>query len=157
MSFTQIYFNRERRLDAAVDARIVLGQLSRTAAEVDTSKLGDRLLIDAEFRDADWQTVVGAFGSDFAEAVFALRPGEWNGPIASGYGLHLVRVSELKLARQRNFEEVRDQVLQRWREQRRLEENEKYFAGLLKKYEIVVDEDLKPLLGPLSFAKEGPL
>ena len=138
---------------AAVDARIVLGQLSRTGAELDTSKLGDRLLIDAEFRDADWQTVVGAFGSDFAESVFALRSGEWNGPIASGYGLHLVRVSKLTSAKQRDFAEVREQVLERWREQRRLEENEKYFAALLKKYEIVVDENLKPLLGPLSFAK----
>jgi hypothetical protein len=155
VSFRQIYFSRERRADAAADARILLGQLSRTGAALDTSKLGDRLLIDSEFRDADWQTIVGAFGSDFAQAVFALRPGAWNGPIASGYGLHLVRVSELTSAKQRDFAEVREQVLERWREQRRLEENEKYFAALLKKYEIVVDEDLKPLLGPLSFAKGG--
>jgi PPIC-type PPIASE domain len=155
VSFRQIYFSRERRADAAADARVLLGQLSRTSAELDTSKLGDRLLIDAEFRDADWQTVVGAFGSDFAEAVFALRSGEWNGPIASGYGLHLVCVSKLTSAKQRDFAEVREQVLERWREQRRLEENDKYFAALLKKYEIVVDDDLKPLLGPLSFAQGG--
>jgi hypothetical protein len=155
ISFTQIYFSRERRTDATADAKAVLDELSREDANSDTSKLGDRLLIAAEFRDSDWQAVTGAFGSDFAEALFALHPGKWSGPIVSGYGLHLVRVSELKPAKQPNFADVRAQVLERWREQRRLDENEKYFAALLKKYEIVVDENLRPLLGPLAFAERG--
>ena len=51
-------------------------------------------MLDAEMLDADEQTVSGQFGKEFAHAVFALQPGAWHGPIESGYGLHLVRVSE---------------------------------------------------------------
>ena len=81
--------------------------------------------------------------------VFALQPGAWHGPIESAYGLHLVRVSGAEPAKRREFAEVKAQVLDHWREQRQREDSERYFATLLKKYDVVVDENLKPLVGPL--------
>ena len=69
------------------------------------------------------------------------------------YGLHLVRVSAAEPAKRREFAEVKAQVLDIWRDQRQREDYEKYFAALLKKYDVVVDEDLKPLVGPL----DGPI
>ncbi len=153
MSFSHVYFSREHRADASADAKIVLAKLSRVGAVERAPELGDRLLIDAEFHDVDEQTVASQFGHEFAAAVFALRPGVWHGPIESGYGLHLVRVMEVKPARPREFAEVRAQVLKRWREQRQQEDHETYFAGLRKKYDVVVDESLKPLLDPLTLTK----
>lgn len=155
VSFTHVYFSRERRTDAPADAKMVLAELSRVGATEHTLELGDRLLIDAEFHDVDEQTVASQFGHEFAAAVFALSPGVWHGPLESGYGLHLVQVTEAKPARQREFAEVRAQVLERWRAQRQQEDNETYFAGLLKKYDVVVDENLKPLLDPLVAMKEA--
>jgi hypothetical protein len=52
---------------------------------------------------------------------------------------------------------VKTQVLERWREQRQREDNEKYFASLLKKYDVVVDENLKPLIGPLDESNAAPI
>jgi len=157
ISFTHIFFSREKRKDAAADAKAALAELSRADATPPSQpalfELGDRLLLESEILDADEQTVAGQFGKDFAKAVFRLRPGEWQGPIESGYGLHLVRVSELKASKQREFAEVKAQVLERWHDQRQREDNEKYFAGLLKKYDVVVDESLRPLIGPL----DGPI
>ena len=153
VSFAHVYFSRDKRKDAAADAKAALAQLSHSPPATRPSELGDPLMLDAEFRDADEQTVSGQFGKEFARVVFALQPGDWHGPIESGYGLHLVRVSESKPARRREFAEVKAQVLERWREQRQREDNEKYFAGLLKKYDVVVDENLKPLIGPL----DGPI
>jgi len=180
VSFTHVYFSRDRRKDAAADARAALAVLSRTdvaqasqpassggipAASSESERgrsenpqagkpalhdLGDRLLIDPEILNADEQTVSAQFGKEFAGAVFALQPDAWHGPIESGYGLHLVRVSESKPAKRREFADVKTQVLEHWREQRQREDNEKYFAGLLKKYDVVVDENLKPLVGPLD-------
>ena len=115
--------------------------------------MGDPLLLDAEVLNADEQTVSGQFGKEFARAVFALQPGAWHGPIESSYGLHLVRVSDAEPAKRREFAEVKAQVLDIWRDQRQREDYEKYFAALLKKYDVVVDEDLKPLVGPL----DGPI
>ena len=38
--------------------------------------------------------VADRFGAEFADAVFALEPGAWAGPVASAYGQHLVLVTE---------------------------------------------------------------
>ena len=40
-------------------------------------------------------------------------------------------------------------VLRDWRDQRQREDSEKYYAALLKKYDVVVDESVKSLVGPL--------
>ena len=108
-----------------------------------TRDIGDPFPIDAEVRDDDMQTVAGQFGDQFANAVFALKPGAWHGPIASSFGLHLVRVTEAKPARQREFSEVEPQVRERWRDEHQREANEQYYASLLKKYGVVVDESVE--------------
>jgi len=154
ISFTHVFFSREKRANAATEAKAALSDLSRGANPAD---FGDRLLVDSEVVDADMHSVAGQFGREFAEAVFTLKPGAWNGPIESGYGLHLVRVSEVKPANRREFSQVKTQVLERWREQRQREDNEKYFASLLKKYDVVVDENLKPLIGPLDESNAAPI
>ena len=147
ISFTQVFFSREQRAAAATEAKAALNDLSRGANAAD---FGDRLLVDSEIVDADMQSVAGQFGREFADAVFALKAGAWNGPIESGYVLHLVRVSEVKPGKRREFSEVKTQVLELWSEQRQRQDNEKYFASLLKKYDVVVDDSVKPLIGPLD-------
>ena len=52
------------------------------------------------------------FGSDFATAVMALRPGSWSEPIPSDYGHHLVWVHEFQEPRILPLAAVRDQVEQ---------------------------------------------
>jgi len=148
ISFIQVYFSRERRRDPAQDARHALATLRR-APTADTGDLGDRLLVEGELRDADRQTVASAFGPDFASAVFELQPGAWRGPIESGYGLHLVRVSSMNPGRPRPLTEMRAQVVERWREQKQREAEAMLFTRLMDKYEVVLDESVKSVVGPL--------
>ena len=54
---------------------------------------GDRLLLGDTFADQDEQALTDLFGAPFAQAVLALPAGRWSGPIKSGYGLHLVKVT----------------------------------------------------------------
>ena len=154
ISFTQVFFSREKRAAAGTDAKAALSELAGGANAAD---VGDRILVDSDFVDTDMQSVAGQFGREFANAVFALKPGGWTGPIESGYGLHLVRVSEVKPGKRRAFSEVKTQVLEYWREQRQRQDNEKYFASLLKKYDVVVDENLKPLIGPFDEPIAAPI
>lgn len=157
VSFTQVYFSHKQRPDAAADAQAALVRLRYpqfSTLNLQPSEQGDRLMLDSDFRDVGQQTVAGQFGDEFAAAVFALPAGDWHGPVQSGYGLHLVRVLSQTPAQQREFAQVRLQVLDRWREQRRQESNREYFAGLLKKYDVVMDESVKPLVGPLGKQEE---
>jgi hypothetical protein len=52
---------------------------------------------------------------------------------------------------------VKTQVLEYWREQRQRQDNEKYFASLLKKYDVAVDENLKPLIGSFDEPIGAPI
>lgn len=153
VSFTHVYFNRDRRGARAVaDARVALQRLSQRAS---ASDVGDRFLAQYDFNDADEQAVASVLGQEFARRVLALEPGRWQGPIESGYGLHLVRVAKKHAAQPREFAAVRSELLDLWRLQREQEGREQYFAALLKKYDVVVDESVKPLVGAIRDARYG--
>lgn len=139
VSFTQVYFAREHRAEA-------VATLPRLVAGANPMEQGDVLLLDAEIRAATRQAVAAQFGPKFADAVLALEAGSWQGPIESGYGLHLVRVTERRAAKPRELAEVRAQVVERWRDERQREATEKHLASLYEKYHVVADESVKPLL-----------
>jgi hypothetical protein len=138
-SFTQIFFKTEAA------ARQGLAELA-LSSPVD---LGDRSLLERDFTDVDELAVASQFGREFAHGVMALEPGSWHGPLASAYGFHLVRVSEREVAQTRPFGEVRAQVLEEWHRTQQAKANEQFLAALMKKYDVVVDESVKPLIGSL--------
>jgi hypothetical protein len=154
ISFTHIYFSPERRADARSDATATLRVLLDGGAALPTGTLGDRLLIETELHDETEQSVSGAFGPDFARAVFSLKPDAWSGPIESGYGLHLVRVSNLREeAQQRPLWQMRARVLEEWWREQEKSAKERYLAELRRKYDIVVDEAIKPLIAATAVAR----
>ena len=147
ISFTQIFFSRDQRADAAADAGAALRRLVQPDAP--TAGLGDHGAIKSEFRNADERAVANQFGSKFAARIFALTPGSWQGPIESSQGLHLVRITALVPAQLRPFDEVREELVGLWRAQSQRENEERAFVGLLKKYQVVPDESVKALVAPL--------
>ncbi len=134
VSFRQIYFNAEHRRDAVSDAKVALAELRAGGGHEIAATVGDRSLLDAEFRDVDEQAVTAIFGPEFSQEVFALAAGAWNGPVKSGYGNHLVLVDSSTPARQRPFEEVRDKVLEEWRAEQQRTANRDYIDRLRGKY-----------------------
>jgi len=139
VSFTQFYFRDK------VSAQQAMQALSESNEAVQ----GEQILLERDHVRVDEQTLSSLFGSEFAETVFTLDPGRWNGPIESAYGFHLVLINERQSAQFRPFDEVRAKVLNDWYQSRQNEVNEQYFAILLKKYDVVVEESIKPLAGPL--------
>ena len=83
--------------------------------------------------------IVKQFGEKFTARLGELAPGQWDGPIESGYGVHLVRISERTEGRVPALTEVRDTVRREWANTRRLESNEKFFAELLKRYVVTIE------------------
>ena len=140
ISFTQLYFNSEA---SAYEALEVLA--NNLEADV-----GERSLLARDVYEADRLTVVKIFGLQFADRVFSLETGLWQGPVVSGYGHHLVRVNRMEAARSQPFDAVREKVLQDWYRNQQEIVNEMFYQSLLKKYEIIVDDSIKPLIGPLS-------
>lgn len=154
ITFTHVFFNRDRRgARAEADALAALEQLWPPATG-SAPDFGDRFLSQYDFYEIEKLAIAGVFGPEFARRVFTVEPGEWQGPIESDYGLHLVHVTRKEPARLPDFETVKSDVLTLWRQQRELEAQERYFSALLEKYEVVVDESVKSLVGPLALLKE---
>jgi hypothetical protein len=146
VSFTQIYFNPERRQDATSDATVALASLRGPDGGGLVASIGDRLLTNSEVRDADEVAVSGMFGPEFSHQVFALEPGVWSGPLKSSFGFHLVEVSAISPAKQSPYEEVREALKQDWLREKQEFASKEYVARLREKYGVVVDESVRTLL-----------
>jgi hypothetical protein len=144
LSFTQIFFNPDRRENAARDARTALEALQRENPDLDS--LGDRLMLPSTYADETETAVARTFGEDFAEAVVALPTGSWEGPVESGYGLHLVRVSARLDSGVPALAEVRAQVIADMEYEARNAAKEQMFQEIAQQYRIVFDSDVKALM-----------
>ncbi len=138
-SFRQAFLSLERHRDRiAGDAAELLGQL-RNSNSPDASRLGDPSLLDHLFTDIEATEVAKQFGEKFASALNDLPLGEWQGPVESSYGIHLVLVDERTELRNPALEDVRDAVRRELLNVRRLESNRKFYDGLRKRYAISIE------------------
>lgn len=139
-SFRHVYLNPERHGDRlAADAQALLGRLKRVGARADVSALGDSLLLASTFESVSSGEISRQFGEEFAHAIDGLAPGEWSGPLQSGYGVHLVLVSARTEGRLPALEEVRDAVRREWANTQREKANELFYQRLLARYTVTID------------------
>jgi parvulin-like peptidyl-prolyl isomerase len=66
--------------------------------------------------------------------------GRWQGPISSGFGQHFVFISERAPGNLPPLDAIRPAVLREWENARRLETEQKLYASLRSRYEIVVEQ-----------------
>ena len=138
LSFTHIFINPDRRgASAAADAELMLSEL-QAAGTVDPGERGDTFLMQSSYQFITQRDAAQLFGKAFAERLFELRGDGWQGPVESGFGLHLVRVSEREALRIPAFEEVAEQVRNEFEYERRRQANEAVLEGMKARYEIVI-------------------
>jgi hypothetical protein len=142
-TFKQIYLDPARHDgNLARDSAQLIERLKRVGEGADISAFGDPLMLEQSFSSERGSEVAKQFGNKFAAKLAELAPGQWQGPIESGYGVHLVRVDEREQARMPALAEVRDTVIREWTNARRLEANEKFFQELLKRYTVTIEPEL---------------
>ena len=140
-TFRQVYLNPDKhRANLAGDAARLLAQWEQSGDKADVSALGDAFLLEHDFTALPASEVAKQFGEQFSTKLGGLQPGQWQGPVESGYGVHLVKVSERSEARLPALAEVREVVRREWDNTRRQEANEKFFQELLKRYVVTIEQ-----------------
>jgi hypothetical protein len=139
-TFSHVYLNPEKHGEnLARDSAQLLARLNQAGGKADVSTLGDSFLLEHTLAAAPSSEVAKQFGEKFAAKLDELAPGHWQGPVESGYGVHLVFVSERTEGRLPALAEVRDAVRREWANARRLEANEKLYEAMLKRYVVTIE------------------
>jgi len=139
-TFLQVYLNPEKHKETlAHDAALLLTQLRQAVEKSDVSALGDSFLLEHEFAAVPAGETTKQFGEAFTAKLGTLATGQWQGPVESGYGSHLVLITGRTEGRVPALTEVHDAVAREWANARRLDANEKFYAELLKRYTVTVE------------------
>ena len=141
-SIAHIFFDPNKReettLDDARATREKLNALDEVPA--DFGDYGDPLMLQNYFERASEFELGRLFGSDFVGEIVGLQPGKWHGPVRSGYGAHLVWISEAILIPAPPFDTVRSQIAERWMAEQIDEMSERFIGELLSRYDVVIDD-----------------
>lgn len=140
VSFRHLYFSPdqhgERDRDAAAKALDKLaGKSADTAA---AANVGDRFMFQDYYADRASDEVSSVFGAKFAQTLFELKPGAWQGPVESGLGWHLVFVESVAPGRVPDFEEIEPDVKAAWINEQRAEAKRRMYAAMRARYEVVL-------------------
>ncbi|KGE02271.1 peptidylprolyl isomerase [Rhizobium sp. YS-1r] len=139
LAFQQVFLNPERQGDAiARNAASTLEALA-TIPSTDPASLGDVTQLPPVVELTGKTAIAQMFGGEFAEALDKAPVGQWIGPVASGFGLHLVRVTEHKPGRLPALGDVRAAVMREWANDRRVALEDRRFAELLKRYDVTIE------------------
>jgi hypothetical protein len=139
-SFRQIFLSATRHAQTSDDdIKRLANELAHTDAAVDTDALGDTFLLGDEFRAMSVSELAGIFGDGFSKSISAIEPGRWQGPIASSFGQHFIYITDRIPGSIPPLGNVRDAVRREWSNARRLEAEQKLYASLRDRYDIVVE------------------
>jgi len=140
LTFSHVYLNPDKHGEhLARDTGALLARLNQAGGTADASALGDPFLLGYTFVAVPGTEVAAQFGEQFAAQVGQLSPGQWHGPVESGYGVHLVLVSARTEGRVPRLDEVRDAVAREWDNVRRLAANNTLYQDMLKRYAVTIE------------------
>ncbi len=95
--------------------------------------------LPARLEGASASEMSGTFGDEFTLALRNLPVGQWHGPVASGLGLHLVKVDARAAPSKPSLANVRQRVENDWRAAAIAKSQAENYARILKGYDVVIE------------------
>ena len=149
-SLRQVFVNRDQRGETAEGhaLEILAALRERQPQPQELAAFGDPLMLDQSFSEATDQDLARTFGGPFVDAVSELAPGDWQGPVVSGYGLHLVQVIDREPSRLPEWQQVRERILEDMRYQARRAAEDQFFQEVASGYRVSYDQGAAAVLTP---------
>jgi hypothetical protein len=138
LAFEQVYLG-ERPATERVSK--LLDKL-RASPDAVPDDIGTRSLLPPSMGLSGPQSVDGLFGSGFFERIAQLPTGTWSGPVESGYGAHLIRITRTAPAYTPPLEQIRAAVLRDWRSDKAQLIRDQDYAQRREGYVITIQRDV---------------
>jgi hypothetical protein len=144
ITFTHVFLDPDRRGDQTlVDAETLMAELNaKDDPAKDGADRGDLFMLQGYYPQRPEAEISKLFGWEFAKSVFELEPGQWHGPVLSGYGVHLVYVHDRTQSPPPSFDAVVERVTEDWQTDRRQEFNDQFVENLMSRYEVTIEGDV---------------
>lgn len=147
-SFRQIYFNPQLRGgNLHRDMARALEDLERPGSRANTANFGDPFLLERSFENLSLSDVKKTFGDQFASALSTASLGVWQEPVASGYGVHLVLVTQRNDSHMPALADVCEQVRREWLDAKRKEVMDMFYQAILSRYKVKIELPEEKKLG----------
>lgn len=136
-SFDQLYLGSAD--DPAIAAQAPALQRALATGK-DWRTLGQAISLPRQMAGADATAIANDFGEEFAAALAGIKPGDWQGPVKSGFGLHLVRITATAPGRVPPLAAVRQRVENDWRDATLSERQDRAYQALLDGYRVRIEK-----------------
>lgn len=121
------------------DPARITADLAALNAGANQSDFGDAISLPQTLESADKAQIARLFGSDFYDRLDGVDKDVWTGPLASGYGQHLVRVRFDEDARAQPFDAVKARVETDWKADAKIAAQDENFARLRGDYTVTIN------------------
>lgn len=148
VNLVQIYLSKDKHGDRlqAYAAELLEALKQHDPRPEELAGLGDLSMLGNVYADMTEQDLDRTFGGEFGAAAMSLMPGEWSGPVESGYGLHLVKVTHREDSRIPELTEVLERVITDIRYENRKAAEDQFYAEIEPRYQILYDEAVRAVM-----------
>lgn len=141
-SFYQFYFSPDKRNNSMQDAMDFLGEYNANPkSSIPSMKPVDPSHLSLFYKQVTRHQIRQEFGLSFADALQDVNSESWYGPIASGYGVHVVYIDQITVSKIEDFNQVKDQVLEAYEKDLIQQYNQNIYDSTLENYTIDIKLD----------------
>ncbi len=141
-SFYQIVFSPDNRENAKQDAEIIMSQIGDDSFEEVKTK-GDALPFPFFFQNTDADNLNRQLGINFSQSLERIETDSWVGPIQSGFGYHLIYLTERTGPQIPELNSIKKDLLRDMEYDNQKNLNDLIFEELKKNYSIEFNLDPK--------------
>lgn len=134
ISFEQVFLGEAPVGDAVQSA------LAALRGGGDPDQIGQRTLMPPAMRRSSKDAIDATFGRGLFATLETMPTREWGGPVQSGFGVHLVRVTEHQEAEIPEFATVREQVLRDWQKAEAERFEADAYQRLVDRYDVEIEQ-----------------
>ncbi|MUP45623.1 peptidyl-prolyl cis-trans isomerase [Gramella sp. BOM4] len=143
-TFTQIYFDAS---EAEAKIQEIAQRLNNENMNPSDSDLpGNKGMLQQRFENADDYNIRRALGEDFSQKLDELELNRWEGPISSGFGWHLIYITEKTPPEPLPLEAVRENILTELQYEEAQAAKEQFYTELRQQYDVVYEGIAKDLV-----------